>query len=118
MPQGLPAPQVFREAEFTRQRALDAYRVVDTLPEPAYDDIARLAAVVCDAPVALVSLIDRDRQWFKARVGTDIIETPRDEAVCDQAIRSPNGLLEVPDLARDPRFARHPTVAGVEGARV
>ena len=117
MPQGLPAPQVFREAEFTRQRALDAYRVVDTLPEPAYDDIARLAAVVCDAPVALVSLIDRDRQWFKARVGTDIIETPRDEAVCDQAIRSPNGLLEVPDLARDPRFARHPTVAGVEGAR-
>ena len=68
-------------------------------------------------PVALVSLIDRDRQWFKAHVGTDIPETPRDEAVCDHAIRAPAGLLEVPDLASDPRFARHPSVAGVQGAR-
>ena len=117
MPQVLPTPQAFRDAEFARQRALDAYRIVDTLPEPAYDDIAKLAAVVCDAPVALVSLIDRDRQWFKARVGTGVHETPRDEAVCDHAIRSPAGLLEVPDLARDPRFAAYPAVAGVSGAR-
>ena len=117
MSQALPTPQLFRDAEFARQRALDAYRIVDTLPEPAYDDIARLAATVCDAPVALVSLIDRDRQWFKAHVGTDIPETPRDEAVCDHAIRAPAGLLEVPDLASDPRFARHPSVAGVQGAR-
>ncbi|HEU4813650.1 MAG TPA: GAF domain-containing protein [Xanthomonadaceae bacterium] len=117
MAQVLPQPQAFRVAESARQRALDAYRIVDTLPEPAYDDIARLAAVVCDAPVALVSLIDRDRQWFKAQVGTDIAETPRDEAVCDHAIRAPGGLLEVPDLARDPRFARHPSVAGIKGAR-
>ena len=117
MPQLLSRPETFRDAEFARQRALDAYRIVDTLPEPAYDDIARLAAVVCDAPVALVSLIDRDRQWFKAQVGTGIRETPRDEAVCDHAIRAPGGLLEVPDLASDPRFARHPVVAGVEGAR-
>lgn len=113
----LHRPEGFRDAEFERQRALDAYRIVDTLPEEAFDDIARLAATVCDAPVALVSLIDRDRQWFKAQVGTDVHQTPRDEAVCDHAIRSPAGLLEVPDLARDPRFAGYPAVAGVTGAR-
>lgn len=109
--------QQLRDAEFARQRALDAYRIVDTLPETAFDDIARLAATVCDAPVALVSLVDRDRQWFKAQVGTDVHQTPRDEAVCDYAIRSPNGLFEVPDLARDARFAHYPSVAGVTGAR-
>ena len=117
MAQALLKPRDYRDAEFARQRAVDAYRIVDTLPEDAYDDIARVAAVVCDAPVALVSLIDRDRQWFKARVGTDVHETPRDEAVCDHAIRAPAGLLEVPDIASDPRFARLPDVAGVKGAR-
>ena len=117
MAQVLHGRDGFRDAEFERQRALDAYRVVDTLPETAFDDIARLAATVCDAPVALVSLIDRDRQWFKAKVGTGMQQTARDEAVCDYAIRAPGGLLEVPDLARDPRFAGYPAVAGVEGAR-
>lgn len=107
----------FRDAEFARQRALDAYRIVDTLPETAYDDIARLAATVCNVPVALVSLVDRDRQWFKAQVGTEVHQTPRDEALCDHAIRAPGALFEVPDLDRDPRFARLPSVAGVEGAR-
>lgn len=110
----LPQP---REEEFARQRALDTYRIVDTLPEAAYDDIVRVAAVVCDAPIALISLIDRDRQWFKARVGVDIAETPRDEAVCDHAIRHPDELMEVADLARDPRFAELPSVSGTEGAR-
>ena len=117
MAQPLPRPRDFREAEFDRQRAVDAYRIVDTLPEDAYDDIARVAAVVCDAPVALVSLIDRDRQWFKARVGTEVRETPRDEALCDQAIRAPTQLFEVPDIGGDPRFAHQSTVAGMRGAR-
>ena len=117
MAQVLHKPQAFRDAEFARQRALDEYRIVDTLPEPAYDDIASVAAAVCNAPVALVSLIDRDRQWFKARVGSDVPETPRDEAVCDHAIRAPGQLLEVQDIASDFRFARYPTVAGVTGAR-
>lgn len=110
----LPRP---REEEFARQRALDTYRIVDTLPETAYDDIARLAAMACDAPIALVSLVDRDRQWFKARIGVDIAETPRDEAVCDHAIRRPGQLTEVADLARDPRFADLPSISGTEGAR-
>ena len=57
--------------EFARQRALDSYRVLDTMPEQAYDDIVQLAATLCGAPIALVSLIDRDRQWAKAKIGMD-----------------------------------------------
>ena len=58
-----------RSDEATRQRALDSYRIVDSLPEQAYDDIARMAAMVLGAPTAFVSFIDRDRQWLKARQG-------------------------------------------------
>lgn len=111
------APRAAHSVESARQRALDTYRIVDTLPEEAYDDIVRVAALVCDAPIALLSLIDRDRQWFKAQVGASVRETPRDEALCDHAIRQPGQLMEVPDLARDPRFAGWPGVAGVDGAR-
>lgn len=103
--------------EFTRQRALDRYRILDSLPESAYDDIVRVAAAVCDTPVALVSMIDRDRQWFKARIGLDDSQTPRDVAVCDTAIRSPHQLLEVNDLSKDARFADFPSVAGDFSAR-
>jgi GAF domain-containing protein len=103
--------------ETARQRALDLYRVVDTLPEAAYDDIVRVAATVCGVPIALVSLIDRDRQWFKACVGLDVRETPRDEAVCDHVIRQPETLLEIADLSTDPRFAHFPAVIGDEGLR-
>lgn len=103
--------------EFTRQRALDRYRVLDSLPESAYDDIVRVAAAVCDTPVALVSLIDRDRQWFKSKIGIDDSQTPRNVAVCDTAIRTPHQLMEVPDLAHDARFADFPSVAGEFSAR-
>jgi hypothetical protein len=98
--------------ETARQRRLDGYRVVDTLPEAAYDDIARLAAEVCDAPMALVSLIDRDRQWFKARQGLDTAQTPRDIAFCDHAIREPTKIMEVRDAATDERFRANPLVTG------
>ncbi len=103
--------------EFARQRALDSYRIVDSLPEGAYDDIVRVAAAVCGTPIALVSLIDRDRQWFKAKLGADDRETPRNVAVCDYAIRSPDALMEIPDLTQDARFAGFPTVVGDLGAR-
>ncbi|WP_440225084.1 GAF domain-containing protein [Dokdonella sp. MW10] len=103
--------------ETERQRVLDRYRLVDSLPEGVYDDVVRVAAAICDTPIALVSLIDRDRQWFKARLGLDATETPRDVAVCDQAIRDPRELMEIPDLAGDPRFADFPAVTGELGAR-
>lgn len=103
--------------EFARQRALDTYRLVDSLPEAAYEDVVQIAATLCGAPVALVSLIDRDRQWFKARIGMDAGETTRDVAFCDHAIRQPNQLLEVPDARRDARFSDNPLVALSDGIR-
>ena len=103
--------------EFARQRALDTYRVVESLPEAAYDDIVKVASVLCGAPIALISLIDRDRQWFKARVGLDIEQTGRDVAFCDHAIRQPDRMMEVPDATRDPRFADNPMVTGAPDIR-
>lgn len=103
--------------ETTRQRELDLYRMVDSLPETAYDDIARLASTLCDAPIALVSLIDRDRQWWKAKVGIEGAGSPREHAICDHAIRQPGKLFEVGDLPADPRFADNPFVTGDVNAR-
>lgn len=103
--------------ESARQRELDLYRMVDSLPETAYDDIARLASTLCDAPIALVSLVDRDRQWWKAKVGVDGAGSPRENAICDHAIRQPGQLFEVGDLPADPRFASNPFVTGDVGAR-
>src|SRR5688500_20216132 len=104
-------------SEPERQRALDIYRVVDTLPEAAYDDIVRLASLLCDAPIALVSLIDRDRQWLKARTGFDLSQTPRDIAFCDHAIRAPDSLFEVADATRDARFEHNPLVNQADAVR-
>lgn len=104
----------FDEAE--RQRALDALHIVGSLPEPAYDDIVKVAAAVCGTPMALVTLIDRDRQWFKARTGVEGLQTERNLAVCDHAIREPDTLLEVGDLSADARFAQNPLLQDL-GAR-
>ncbi|MDC8013540.1 GAF domain-containing protein [Tahibacter sp. BL] len=98
--------------ETTRQRVLDTYRVVDSLPEAAYDDIVALASILCDTPIALVSLVDRDRQWFKASRGLDATGTRRDEAFCNHAIDAPAQLMEVADAREDARFAENPLVTG------
>lgn len=103
--------------ESSRQRELDTYHVLDSLPENAYDDIARLASMLCGAPIALVSLIDRDRQWFKAREGLDLAGGARSEAFCDHAIREPDRLMEVADATRDSRFAGNPFVTGDSAIR-
>jgi signal transduction histidine kinase len=98
--------------EDARLRALRAYRVLDTEPEPAFDTLARLAASVCGQPIALVSLVDASRLWFKANAGLDgVVETPRASAFCDHTIRR-REILEVPDARLDRRFAHHPLVAG------
>lgn len=99
-----------REAE--RQSALDALRITDSLPEPTYDAVVQLASVVCGTPIALISLISRDRQWFKARLGLAVEETPRRFAFCDHAIRTPETLMEVRDATADPRFRDNPLVTG------
>lgn len=102
--------------EADRQRALDALHIVGSLPEPAYEDIVKVAAAVCGTPMALVTLIDRDQQWFKARTGLDGTHTERNVAVCDHAIRQPDKLMEIGDLTQDARFADNPVLKEI-GAR-
>ncbi len=103
--------------EAARLAALRDYDVLDSLPEQAYDDIARIAAQICGTPIALVSLVDEHRQWFKASVGLDVTETPRDVAFCAHAILDPHAVLVVEDAAEDPRFADNPLVTGPPGIR-
>ena len=79
--------------------------------EAVYDDLTRIAALVCHAPISLVSLVEGERQWFKARVGFDLPETPRQMSICSHAIES-NALLVIPDLALDPRTCDNPLVRG------
>ena len=95
--------------ESDRQAALDRYQILDTLPEQVYDDLAKLAADICGVPIALISLIDRDRQWFKSRVGLDVTETPRDISFCGHVVFE-NAVLNVPDTTKDPRFVDNPLV--------
>ena len=87
-----------KESEAARLAALDSYGILDTPAEQGFDDIVLLAAQICKAPTALVSLVAGSRQWFKARVGLDVCETPLSQSTCLHA-----GLLVIPDLAADPR---------------
>jgi signal transduction histidine kinase len=96
--------------EAERLAALRRYEVLDTEAEPEFDDLARFASELCGTPIALVSLVDADRQWFKARTGLDVAETPRSLAFCAHAILQ-HDFFEVPDASTDPRFADNPLVA-------
>ena len=95
--------------EDDRLATLRSYRVLDTPPEPAFDDLVQLAARACQTPIALISLIDEGRQWFKAEVGLGVRETPLDRSICLSAMLEP-GMTIVPDLTEDPRFAHNPLV--------
>lgn len=110
----MPTPLPSNEAD--RLAALYELQVLDTAPEDDFDDIVKLASTVCGVPMSLVSLIDIDRQWFKAKIGTDLTETPRDFSFCGHAILG-RDVLVVPDTQRDPRFADNPTVAQHGGVR-
>ncbi|MCO8275374.1 GAF domain-containing sensor histidine kinase [Actinoplanes sp. TRM 88003] len=92
-----------------RLAALHDAQVLDTGPEEDFDDIALLASQICGTPVGLVSLVDRDRQWLKAKVGTELVGMPRDLSFCAHTITS-HDLLEVPDARQDDRFADNPGI--------
>ena len=103
--------------ETRRLAALRELGVLDTLPEPVFDAITNTAAQLCGVPIALISLIDAQRQWFKSSIGLPgVDETPRDVAFCDHAIRDA-ALLEVADATLDERFADNPLVTGAPGIR-
>lgn len=126
-----PAPAVASSTEFLpsataaypvphdearRLLALDAARIVDTPAESVFDRLTWLASQVTESPMALISLLTAERQWFKSRLGVEALETPRDWAFCSHAILQ-DGLFVVEDAARDPRFQDNPLVAGMPHIR-
>jgi len=101
------APVKINEAR--RLKVLWQYDVLDTVPEEVFDDLTELAARICEAPIALISLIDENRQWFKAKVGVTLNETSRDISFCAHAIKQQD-LFIIPDATQDARFADNPLV--------
>lgn len=99
-----------------RMAALDSYAILDTPAEEGFDDLVALAGQCCDAPIALISLVTQDRQWFKARIGLDERETPIGDSICAYALGEPD-LLVIPDLAGDPRAKGNALVERPGGVR-
>jgi len=100
------------KTESQRLEALRSLDILDTLPEQEYDQITRLVASICDTPIALISLLDEDRQWFKSKVGVDHCETEKKYSFCNFAIHSEEDIMEVFDARKDTRFKENPLVKG------
>ncbi len=99
------------DREIERLLALNEYNLLDTLPEEQFDRLTKLASIICDAPIALISLIDKDRQWFKSKVGLNVDETARDISFCQYTIMG-DDFFEVEDAMKDNRFKKNPLVLG------
>jgi two-component system NtrC family sensor kinase len=107
--------------EETRLAALERYAILDTLPEQEYEDVTLMASYICGTPIALISLVDRERQWFKSTTGLPLRETSRESSFCAHTLKSredaePETLI-VPDALEDERFADNPLVLGGPGIR-
>ncbi|MBP7658355.1 MAG: GAF domain-containing protein, partial [Pseudoxanthomonas sp.] len=103
--------------EEARLDALYSFDILDSAPEQGFDDLVRIAAGICGVPMAAVTLIDRDRQWFKAQVGIEHPDPSRESSFCAHAILAPERTMVVPDATRDTRFADNPLVTAENGIR-
>lgn len=103
--------------ERKRLAALRSYRVLDTEAQASYDDITRIASSITLAPMALISLVDSERQWFKSSVGVAVSETPRAVSFCSHAIENPETVMVVNDATKDQRFATNPMVTDAPHVR-
>ena len=101
--------------ETKRLEALRRYAILDTPAEQAFDDFTLLAATLCQAPISTMTFVDDSRQWFKARLGVDVAETPREGGFCTLTIQG-NAVTIVEDAALDERFAKHSLVTGASSA--
>src|ERR1700722_7853086 len=104
------------ENEAARLEILQRYAILDTFPEQEFDDLAHLAALICGTPIALVSMVDRERQWFKAKIGLDVPETSREASFCAHAILEPD-VMVIPDALDDKRFRDNSLVTGAPHIR-
>jgi len=111
-PAAAPVDTLRQLNEPERLDALESYQILDTAPEQAFDNLAKLAAFICGTPTSLVTFVDGKRQWFKATEGFSATETPREHAFCQVAMRTTGDVFEVTDASQDPLFAENPLVTG------
>ncbi|GAK94037.1 two-component hybrid sensor and regulator [Nonlabens ulvanivorans] len=107
------APPIPKD-EIERQAAVEKYKLLDTMPEENYDNITSIISSICEAPISLITLVDKDRNFLKSRQGVDLSESPRDISFCGHAIVSEEDIMIVPDAREDIRFKDNPLVEGLK----